>query len=292
MTKKFDSKGFIKEISEDIVSNFDRAAKATTPGLKGAAREHEIRRKLESLLPSGVGVGSGCIIDHEGNASKQQDVVLFEKNLCPVFSINETPESTYYPCEGVIAVGEIKSSIGKSEVEDSFSKIESVKKLKRLPIVSKSVLTDESIVSFRKYLSMQSYDCTQDEQFDQDKNPNDQIFGFILCGDFAVKIDTLCAHVSNQTKAIDVNLLPNIIASLHNGVFSPYHQENNSLCHAVTQGTGYVYGMSESGSFEYLLAKLHQAIRSGRTVEVSAFERYIIKEPNKMQLTVNNVISR
>ena len=58
MTQMFDSKEFIKELAQDLVSNFDKASKATTPGLKGAAKENEVRRKLGRLLPSGVGVGT------------------------------------------------------------------------------------------------------------------------------------------------------------------------------------------------------------------------------------------
>ena len=47
------------------------------------------------------------------------DVVIYERFLCPVFCINDNPETTYYPCEGVMAVGEIKSTVGKAEFDDS-----------------------------------------------------------------------------------------------------------------------------------------------------------------------------
>lgn len=286
MTKNFDSRKFIRETSEGLISSFDKASRATTPGLIGAARESTVRTNLESLLPTSVGVGSGCVIDHQGNSSRQQDVILFEKHLCPVFSINDTPETTYYPCEGVIAVGEIKSEIGKVEVEDCFSKIESVKKLRRLPTASMSVFTGKKMKTFRNYLNMLAYNPAPEEQFDQDKNVSDQIYGFVLCGKFAVKADTLCGHIGKLLKSIDVSRLPNLIASLHDGIFSPYDHNKNTLRNAVAQGTGFVYGASASGSFEYLLTRLHQAIRSGRTVGVEAFERYLIEDPNKMQLTI------
>ena len=77
------------------------------------------------------GAGSGCVIDTHGNTSRQIDIVLYERDICPVFTVNDTPESTYYPCEGVVAVGEIKSSIGKQKMKDSFQKIKSVKRLRR-----------------------------------------------------------------------------------------------------------------------------------------------------------------
>jgi hypothetical protein len=43
------------------------------------------------------------------------DFIIFEKNLCPVFSINDNPDTTYYSCEGVIAVGEIKSTLNNED---------------------------------------------------------------------------------------------------------------------------------------------------------------------------------
>ena len=66
---QFNSKEFLKELSEELVTNFEKASRATTPGLTGSAREHEVRKKLENALPAGVGVGTGCVIDYLGNAS-------------------------------------------------------------------------------------------------------------------------------------------------------------------------------------------------------------------------------
>lgn len=287
---KFDSKEFLKELSQDLIVNFDRAARATTPGLKGSARENEVRKRLENALPSGVGVGTGCVIDHNGNSSKQQDIILYEKDICPRFSLNDTPETTYYPCEGVIAVGEIKSSIGKGELEDSFQKIESVKSLKRLAVPSKSILTGEYLVSYRKYLSCIGFDCAKTTQFDQEAKVSDQIWGFILCGNFSVKADTICGHLKNQMDQTRKILYPNLIVSLNDGLFSPYNREDNHIYSAVSEGTGYAYGSSEHGNFEFLLTRLYQVIRSGRTVNVSAFESYLIRDPQKMTMSVYQII--
>ena len=73
-----------------------------------------------------MGVWSGCVIDSYGNTSRQMDVVLYEKEVCPVFAINEDPAETYYPCGGVIAVGEVKTAIDSSELVDIFKKVKSV----------------------------------------------------------------------------------------------------------------------------------------------------------------------
>ena len=129
MEASFDSAQFVADVGHDLVTAFTRARKGTTPGLVGDATERPVRDRLEQILPRGIAVGSGCIIDTNGNTSRQIDVVLYERYICPVFSINNSPETTYYPCEGVIAVGEIKAGLGSKELGDAFTKIASVKRL-------------------------------------------------------------------------------------------------------------------------------------------------------------------
>ncbi len=115
MQNSFDSREFVNRIGKNLVVAFDNARQlATTPELVGDAMEHPVMEKLGQILPNGIGIGSGCVIDTKGATSRQMDVVLYERDICPVFCVNNSPETTYYPCEGVIAVGEVKSKIGKT----------------------------------------------------------------------------------------------------------------------------------------------------------------------------------
>ena len=128
----FDSFAYVKEVGAALVRDFSKARRfGTTPVLKGNAMEQATRDSLAQLLPRGLAAGSGCIIDSEGRTSRQIDVVIYERAFCPVFCVNNSPETTYYPCEGVLAVGEVKSTVGKSEFDDAVKKMESVKALKR-----------------------------------------------------------------------------------------------------------------------------------------------------------------
>ena len=127
----FDPAEFVRRIGRDLVRAFDDAREATTPELVGDAMEQPVRDRLEQILPRGIGVGSGCVIDTKGRTSCQMDVILYEKGLCPVFCVNNSPETTYYPSECVLAAGEVKSKIGKRELADAFDKIRSVKVLNR-----------------------------------------------------------------------------------------------------------------------------------------------------------------
>ena len=58
-------------------------------------------------------------------------MILYVRDICPVFSVNNTTETTYYPCEGVIAVGEFKSLLDRESLRDAFEKIASVKQVRR-----------------------------------------------------------------------------------------------------------------------------------------------------------------
>ncbi len=183
MDETFSAADFTKAVGDDLVNDFERARKATTPGSVGSAMEASVQTRFNQLLPRGVEVGSGHVIDTFGGTSRQMDVVLYEAGICPVFSINNSPSSTYYPCEGVLAVGEVKSRIGKKELKDCFAKIQSVKCLRRAYVQS----SDRSGYTHhgRQYgnpggQSMYAFDL-------QNTNIGD-IFGFILGGDSAVHV--------------------------------------------------------------------------------------------------------
>ncbi len=162
----FNSSEYMAHIAKRLTQEFAFSASAGTPGLVGSSKEHPARVQLENLMPDGIGVGSGIVIDSYGGVSKQQDIVVFEK-ICPVFSINGSPDATYYPVEGVIAAGEVKSTLGKAELDDAFSKSVSVKELKRHAVAYGDGLGLEPTVSFRNYTSVISMACAPEEQYDQ-----------------------------------------------------------------------------------------------------------------------------
>ena len=124
----FSGTAYVRRLGERLVADFEFAAHAGTPGLVGASKEHPARLLLSQLIPDGFGIGSGIVVDSHGNMSKQQDLVIYE-TFAPIFSINNTPEATFYPVEGVVAVGEVKSKLAKEQLRDSFEKIRSVKSL-------------------------------------------------------------------------------------------------------------------------------------------------------------------
>lgn len=113
MEKSFDSIAYVKQVGADLIGAFGKARLGATPDAVGDAMEKTTLKKLEQLLPRTLAAGSGFVIDTEGRTSRQMDVVIYERFLCPVFSLDDDKGSNYYPCEGVVAVGEIKSRVGQ-----------------------------------------------------------------------------------------------------------------------------------------------------------------------------------
>ena len=136
------------------------------------------------------------------------DVVLYEKHSLSVFSINDDPATTYYPCEGVIAVGEIKSRMASTDLDDTFAKIASVTKLRRCALRSSDGTSEQlglqASIPYRAYGSPNSILGTKAQEFDQDSKPLDQIFGFSLAGSLELIPETLCAKYATCWSKTDV----------------------------------------------------------------------------------------
>ena len=285
MERTFDPIAYANSMGKNLVPAFENADLATTPGFVGSAKEKAARDKLESILPAGIAVGSGCIIDGYGETSRQMDVVLYEKNICPVYSINDTPETTYYPCEGIVAVGEIKSSLNSDELEDIFDKIESVKRLRRFSTEPSGLRVVGTLgVPYRRYgtTAPVTHQNFGDMDYDQVENPLDQIFGFALAGKLKLKIQTLCEKFVNRARTMELNLTPNLIVTLDQGVLCPaaYSEDNekDGLKISLQEATDIYHVDKGDENFRFLLSMIYNIYNHGRTVPVSAFGRYFDHE--------------
>ena len=282
MQRNFDAISYAIDVGRELVSSFAQAGQATTPGLVGSARETPTRKRLAHLLPAGIAVGSGCVIDSYGGTSQQMDIVLYEKHLCPEYSINDDPATTYYPCEGVIAVGEIKSSMASGDLEDTFAKIASVKKLRRFTRPKSDSLVPQPSVPFRAYGATTSFGGTVDEQFEQDTKPFDQIFGFALAGSLALRPETLCTKYAEMAVLHERPLSPNLIVTLEdNQVLTPLRTlpDGKRTVRISAQESDAIYCVRcPEGGFQFLLARIYTVYRQGRTVERAAFDRYFARD--------------
>lgn len=120
----------VQEMTIELRQNFEKKAELIShPGESGEAREEALKDVLRRYLPQRCGIATGFVIDSNWRESLQMDIIIYDKNYSPVFEV--TGDKRYFPCETVLAVGEVKTSIDTSELEDSFKKIASAKALER-----------------------------------------------------------------------------------------------------------------------------------------------------------------
>ena len=310
MDQTFDPDKFIARIGRRLVEQFDEARDGTTPGTVGTAMEQPVRDQLEQTLPRGIAVGEGFIIDSEGSTSQQMDVVLYEKDICPVFSVNRTPQTTFYPCEGVIAVGEVKSTLDRRPLEDGFQKIASVKKLQRRAVhdFMPHPTSGEPIVHYRNYGNLHTPSVVNIAE-KQSPDGTDQIFGFVVAGDLRVKTETICDAFREFSRETGDQFSPNMVAILGGGLLTwgnlekvkrretKWFEKNNTYGVVETTGNevGWRVSWSAQGSslfrysqdeeaFRVLVRWIRELYRTGKTSKAEAFDHYFQPKDNPVAL--------
>ena len=306
MDDSFDADAFIRRIGERLVDEFSDARAGTTPSTVGSAAEKPVRKQLEQTLPRGLGVGQGFVIDSYGGTSRQQDVIIYERDICPVFSVNATPDTTYYPCEGVVAVGEIKSSLDRNSLENALTKSASVKVLQRhlVPDQAPHPRTGEPMPVKRNYLSPHGGSIRVIDDGPERKERN-EVFAFILAGKSRLKRATLVSAFRELSAGKANGLVPNLVVTL-DGLAVSWGKVAKNIRREVHKTPNGSYGVTllqdgperwqptqsaitatHAGAsvvpdpFRFLVRWIRQTVESGETSDVSAFDRYFEEKGEK-----------
>ena len=285
MDNTFDAAEFVKDIGVLLVHAYDAARTATTPGLVGSAIEKPVRRLLSSVLPRGLSVGTGCVVDSYGKTSRQIDIVLYERDICPVFRVNDTPEATYFPCEGVVAVGEVKAAIDGPKLEDSFEKIASVKVLRRHWGDFQPTVPREK--RYRQYGIAANVVGIRSTNENEERE-QDEVFGFVLAGTSKLKPESLVQGYENRARNNGAGSCPNVLATIDGAYVRPFVTEGagraiSKLSFHTGNRVGYYEGVP---SFSHLIDELYEVYRSGHTAQLAAFRRYLVSRDDSQPRTI------
>ncbi|WP_308583347.1 DUF6602 domain-containing protein [uncultured Pseudomonas sp.] len=98
--------------------------------LRGSARELFVKQFLRPFLPPQIGIGTGEIINHLGQRSRQVDVVLYNIDRIAPALVNGS-DAGVFPWECVIAVIEVKSRLTAQVWEDAHLNAYSVDQIYR-----------------------------------------------------------------------------------------------------------------------------------------------------------------
>ncbi len=271
---EFNTRAYLRSLGEELALAYGNAGHATTPGLVGDAREQAVRTKLESILPSGVAVGTGCVMDVDGNASKQMDIILYEKPFCPVFKIANNV--SYYPCESVIAVGSIKSTIGKKELKDIYDNVASVRRLKKFTKPAEGKEMPQGKVEFRTFLEKTTRVADGSWATIQNSSSSAQTYAFGFGQSFAAKPETMIRHAIELYSRVPAELRPNVVLTANQEMLAP--AEGIQMSYSALGCSGATFLRPEI-SLEYLLVSLFSIIQNGVTSPGDVFERYVMPPP-------------
>lgn len=170
----------------------------------GEAREYAVKSLLQKYLPERVAVDRGFVIDANGGESKQIDVVIYDKTVGTRFELSG---ASYFPCESVIAVGEVKSDINSEKnLKDALGKIKSVKELDRSN-KGKNLIISGPGVSLKGLT------------FDPIKRHYDQIFGFIFTST-SMKSDSIIKYLQGYNREVDRRYWMNVFCDYNKFILS------------------------------------------------------------------------
>lgn len=200
-----DLKSIFLSISEQIKIDYDRISRNIPHyGERGEGREQILIELLREYLPGRFGVESGFVFDVHGNTSKQTDIIIYDKFIAPRFKISG--EKYVYPCESVVAVGEVKTFLDKNELEDSISKLLAIQRLDRTG-------------GGRNRVRMGYHYIMNDEQLNPKANDCDSIWSFIFSSDSS-SLPTVARNFMQLCSNHERYLWPNFICVLNKGILS------------------------------------------------------------------------
>lgn len=218
----------------------------------GEARERALMELLRRHLPKRVGIDRGFVIDALGQESKQIDIVIYDQTVATVF---EASGVKYFPCETVLAVGEVKSDVVSTvTLGDALDKIRSVKAL------------DRSNRGTNKPITGPGLSTEQIVRFDPASRHRDQILGFIFT-DMSLSRESLVGGLQSWLLAHPRNVWPNIFCAF-GSLLATYETPRALSPSAMDAATLAVTDVSEKGNllliFFCMLATFLQEVHVAR----------------------------
>lgn len=115
-------------IADKMLVDFDQIqSQVAHAGERGSQRERTLMMFLEKYLPTRYALGSGHIIDTDGNRSNQCDIVIYDGHNCPLLLAEDGYQ--VFPIESVFGVIEVKSVAQSSTIKEAVDNIVAAKML-------------------------------------------------------------------------------------------------------------------------------------------------------------------
>lgn len=158
------------------------------PGEFGKYREEVTKNILRNLLKKSYSIGDGFILTNKDRVSTQCDIIIYNSESIPLVQDSLVK---FYPVENVIGIGEVKSSLNKTQFKETLIKLAQNKSLQM-----ERIKKDSKTNYFDEYNS---------------------ICSFLICND--VDFDLQAIKFDDIYKGLDISLRHNCILIVNKGCF-------------------------------------------------------------------------
>ena len=194
---------YFRKISNEFIAKYETTKEIKHTSLKGENREYFIKEFLEKLYPKKFVIGTGEILDSDGNISSQADIILYNE-INPVFDYGITK---LFLSSGVIAHIEVKSDLGK-QLNNGLDICKSIKSLNHDIVGSIGFMVDHKITQkFRKkiFSCIFAYECTYTHEitFKEKILKYENENGIDICVDVICVLNKYIMHKNYQKNELE-----------------------------------------------------------------------------------------
>tara|TARA_R110002012_G_scaffold279098_1_gene467018 strand:- start:18631 stop:19443 length:813 start_codon:yes stop_codon:yes gene_type:complete len=217
----------------------------------GLYREKVVVPFLKMIIPQRLSVNTGFLITPKNNVSTQCDIVIYDRNSTPL--IQDDSNQTFYPIETVIGIGEIKSTLSKSDFKKAINKLAKNKRL-REDIVADEISTIKSTNPGKINLDYYNYD---------------HIFSFLICEKLDFELEKLNFDDLYDVE-INKNFRHNMILSIKDGLFLYFDEKITSypISANLELDRNYLHKPTDDNPNEHFLAFSHYFFMSTESASI------------------------
>lgn len=179
-------------------------------GEYGTYREILVREFLKFFTPSRLDIHNGFLITSTDAISTQCDAIIFDAKNTPLIENGE--KQRFFPVETACAIGEVKSTLSKSQLKEALNKLARNKAL-REQILSPTIIRRE-----------------RNGKFDPQNYAYDQLPSFLICQNFDFNFLSLTKEINSFYESdIEIRHRHNLILSLKDGLLAYADSNNKTL---------------------------------------------------------------
>lgn len=180
-------------------------------GEYGTYREAIVRDLLRFIIPRTLDISTGFLITSLDDVSTQCDVIIFDSNMTPIYE--EGDRQRFFPIESVHGIGEVKSTLSKSDFKAALNKLAKNKAL------SERMIGNPTII--RK---------SPPGDYDPVNHAYDIIPSFLICQKLDFDISKIELEVSSFYDVdIEIRHRHNLVLSIDDGLLVYFDSNSKTL---------------------------------------------------------------